>query len=395
MPLNPLTLVPASSKAKDVATLADLPTHTSGTIDPVATTEPIGSTYHNTTDDSIWTYTASGWVLGGDPDALTDANFNTNITTIDGGKITTGIIRSPGGSTYFDLVNDKIEMNGGTITSGTITSGTIHGVNITGSIIKSSWIDYRTVGALTNWVYYGPPTNHPLYTGTHPVVPVAYAVNFAANNLTGELEVDSDGYVRLPAVSGPTLSSEGATLTSDTHVYASAKSYNSYLGDYTTVRCIKEDQDFFAISTQPIIKFSNAGDGAGFISNINGAHITFHLEFFDGVDTHVYDRSDYHIAKDGASFNVTANITLGTLDVILTIGSYIGSVPDSDGGLTFVPIISHNVEIASGTVGLFKLHSAASTAYFNAICAVYSGTSGVFYRNSIPYYAKFPVITLI
>ena len=54
MAINPATLIPAVIKAKNVAT----------------------EDYVDTSTDGM----------------LTDSNFNTNITTIDGGKITTGTI---------------------------------------------------------------------------------------------------------------------------------------------------------------------------------------------------------------------------------------------------------------------------------------------------------------
>lgn len=69
------------------------PTVTSGTVNPTSTTEPIGSTYHNTTDDSMWTYTSAGWIAGGNPDALVAADLGpTGTTVIDGGRISTDSI---------------------------------------------------------------------------------------------------------------------------------------------------------------------------------------------------------------------------------------------------------------------------------------------------------------
>ena len=80
----------------DVALVSNLPTYTSGTVNPTATTEPIQSVYLNTTDSSLWTYTSAGWVPGGDPDAITQATLNTaladNTTVINGSKIITGTI---------------------------------------------------------------------------------------------------------------------------------------------------------------------------------------------------------------------------------------------------------------------------------------------------------------
>ena len=93
-----------------------LPTYTEGTVNPTSTTEPIQSVYLNTTDSSLWTYTNSGWVPGGDPDAITQSTLNTalanNTTVIDGGKITTGTIDA-------SLVN-VTNLNAGSIKAGVI-----------------------------------------------------------------------------------------------------------------------------------------------------------------------------------------------------------------------------------------------------------------------------------
>ena len=153
MALNPTTLTAASSKAKEVATLADVPTHTSNTIAPVSTTEPIGSTYENTTDNSLWTFTnnnpgvQNGWVQGGDPDALTDANFNTNITTIDGGKITTGTVSSAQ-ITSGAITSNHIAAN--TITAADIAAGTITATQISSGYIYAGTLvaDNITTGTL-------------------------------------------------------------------------------------------------------------------------------------------------------------------------------------------------------------------------------------------------------
>lgn len=76
----------------------------------------------------------------------------------------------------------------------TIEGGELKGVNITGAVIKSSWIDYSSTGALTNWkaatdienpasVYY-PHRN-----------------NFAKDNTTGLfIKTDGNMYYRLPAL---------------------------------------------------------------------------------------------------------------------------------------------------------------------------------------------------
>jgi len=113
------------------------------------------------------------------------AIINTGTTTIDGGIITADSVTA-----------NKIAVNaitGKTITGGHIYGTAIEGVNIVGSVIKSSWIDYSSVGALTNWKYYTPVT-----------VPLAYEANFAHDSLSGNIIVDSQGYVRLPTTSGAT-----------------------------------------------------------------------------------------------------------------------------------------------------------------------------------------------
>jgi hypothetical protein len=132
MPLNPLTLVPASSKAKDVATLNDLGTHVTSAVQvtPVSNTTdglsgspagtPIkGSTYTYTGDANnvMYTYTASGWEQGGNPDALTATDLGpTGTTVIDGGRINTD-------SLFANRVFAENITYTGTITGGTPENG--------------------------------------------------------------------------------------------------------------------------------------------------------------------------------------------------------------------------------------------------------------------------------
>lgn len=145
MAINLATLTPASVKAKNVAT----------------------EDYVDTSTDGM----------------LTDSNFNTNITTIDGGKITTGSIGADQIAAN-TITADKIQSV--YINGYTIEGAVIRGASIEGSVIKSSWIDYTTTGDLTNWQYY-----------TTSTIPSAYEANFAHDNVTGALIVDSLGYVRL------------------------------------------------------------------------------------------------------------------------------------------------------------------------------------------------------
>jgi len=105
-----------------------------------------------------------------------------NVTTIDGGKITTGTLHA------------ETIIAGGSISAPSITGGSIEGVNITGAVIKASWIDYSSVGALTDWKYYGPG-----------LLPPSTA-NFAFDNYGNIVVTDvgsgaSDlGFYRLPSV---------------------------------------------------------------------------------------------------------------------------------------------------------------------------------------------------
>ena len=179
------------------------PTSTEGTVNPTGTAI-VGSTYHNTTDGSIWTYTSTGgWVVNGNPNALVAADLGpTGTTVIDGGLITTGKVQSVDGNTYFDLDNSKIVMSGGEINTGTINSSDIQGSTVTGSVIKGSWLDLTTTGVLTDWAFYTPAT-----------VPTAYVGNFAKDNVTGDLIVDANGFVRLPTISSLLINSVSSTFS--------------------------------------------------------------------------------------------------------------------------------------------------------------------------------------
>ena len=113
-------------------------------------------------------------ITGTDNLAYTDLS---NVTQIDGGKLIADSIGADKIDTY--AIAGKI------ITGGTISGTTISGVQIYGSIIKSSFIDYTSSLALTNWQYY-----------TEATIPSTYKDNFAHHN-DGSLVVDTSGYVRL------------------------------------------------------------------------------------------------------------------------------------------------------------------------------------------------------
>ena len=78
--------------------------------------------------------------------ALTDMS---NVTTIDGGKITTGKIQSNNGNTYFDLNNNQIKMNNGSFTLDSTAVGNSTAPNIQGAYIKGSTIEGATISSST------------------------------------------------------------------------------------------------------------------------------------------------------------------------------------------------------------------------------------------------------
>lgn len=128
--------------------------------------------------------TGSNILFNGVVDFTSTNNYGT--TTIDGDNITTGSITA-GQIAANTITADKIQSV--YINGYTIEGAVIRGASIEGSVIKSSWIDYTTTGDLTNWQYY-----------TTSTIPSAYEANFAHDNVTGALIVDSLGYVRLPGV---------------------------------------------------------------------------------------------------------------------------------------------------------------------------------------------------
>lgn len=114
--------------------------------------------------------------------------INTNTTTIDGSKITTGTIQA-GAIAAGAITADKISTDalyGKYVYGATVEGATILGANIVGSVIKSSWLDFNDTGFLTDWQYF-----------TSATVPPAYVNNFA-KDVNGQIVVDSSGYVRLP-----------------------------------------------------------------------------------------------------------------------------------------------------------------------------------------------------
>lgn len=85
------------------------PTHTSGLLSARPTTAVLGSTYVATNESNkLYTYTATGWKVGGATSNEVVADINAgNTTTIDGGKITTGSI-SAGQIAANTITADKI-----------------------------------------------------------------------------------------------------------------------------------------------------------------------------------------------------------------------------------------------------------------------------------------------
>jgi hypothetical protein len=235
MAINSLTLRPAVLKAKDVATIADI--------------EANAAILRQYADEAI---NMSGYVL---PEDVADA-INNNTTTIEGSKITTGSISASKINTQ-GLIAENISADtiiGKNIAGGSISGVNIEGVNITGAVIKASWIDYTSVGALTDWAVY-----------TTSTIPSQYAANFAHNN-DGTLTV-SGGYVKLPTVSGvmsvPATASAGAcgdhggSAWSAGGVQNQLHSNASYTSS-STRRFVRAQPMFNALSvTTPIIQLTH------------------------------------------------------------------------------------------------------------------------------------------
>jgi len=112
------------------------PTHTSGLLSARPATAVAGSTYTATDNPAksvLYTYTTTGWVQGGDPDALTAADLGaTGTTVIDGGRITTGTLSAS------------------KITTGTLNAGLVSVTNINASNISTGVI-YNSGGDASNY----------------------------------------------------------------------------------------------------------------------------------------------------------------------------------------------------------------------------------------------------
>jgi len=168
-------------------------------------------------------------------------------TSINGGLIDANTITA-------DTIVAGSSFTSPIINGGTISGGLIEGVNIVGAVIKSSWIDYTSSGSLTNWQHY-----------TTSSVPSSYKANFAHDNETGALVVDSDGYVRLPgilnvAATGGTQSYKGA----DSHSFSlrdNIHPYNSY-AQSSTNRVISAKPTVTVLSSFKLMNISdNLGTG--------------------------------------------------------------------------------------------------------------------------------------
>jgi hypothetical protein len=184
---------------------------------------------------------------------ITASNFNTianaTSTTIDGSRITTGYI-SANRIAANSISADKI--SGVNINGYTIEGSIIKGASIEGSVIKSSWIDYTTTGDLTNWQFYTPAT-----------IPTAYAANFAHDNTTGALIVDSLGYVRLAGLTSLysdsisySSSSSGSLLSND-----GVCSYDAYTIP-STKRCVTSAPRIYSEGNPVIISIASTYNGS-------------------------------------------------------------------------------------------------------------------------------------
>jgi len=114
---------------------------------------------------SVFKISADNIIMNGSVHFIQAADVNANVTSISGGVIQAGT----------------------SISAPIISGGDITGVNITGSVIKASWIDYSSVAALTNWKSVTNISS----------VSASYRANFAKHSDTG-LYVITQGYYRLP-----------------------------------------------------------------------------------------------------------------------------------------------------------------------------------------------------
>lgn len=226
MPLNLSTIRPAVLKAKEVATQEYV---------------------DNTTASAL---ANSGFVL---PAEVANA-INTNTTTIDGSKITTGTIQA-GAIAAGAITADKVSadvFSGQTIIGGNIYGTRIEGASILGAVIKSSWIDYSNTGVLTNWQHFTPAT-----------VPSQYVGNFAKNT-DGSLVVDSMGYVRLPGSN---------VVRTEAHSYDSGKVFTTNLSIPTFVTPLRSWDYYYEDTPNRFITNSFVLNGS---ASITLSHFTFH-----------------------------------------------------------------------------------------------------------------------
>jgi len=112
------------------------PTHTSGLLSARPVTAVLGSTYVATDESNkLYTYTATGWKVGGATSNEVVADINAgNTTTIDGGKITTGSITA-------DQINVNDVFSKNITYTGVITGGNVAGGGIIQSYDGSMVID--------------------------------------------------------------------------------------------------------------------------------------------------------------------------------------------------------------------------------------------------------------
>lgn len=263
------------------------PTHTSGTLANRPTTAVLGSTYVATDESNkLYTYTATGWKVGGatSNEVVADIN-NGNTTTIDGGKITTGSIAADKINTN-SLVAENIRSTS-VIKGNTIEGSYIKGARIDGAVIKASYLDLD--GELEVL------TDYHISSAMYSANPALY---------TDAVYIKADNEYRIPTLSSvssgivtasvaiPDSSSYSAILSGQT--LTRNKVYNSLLYPYNVANInsnIKSRRIRPYFTSTATTVFSGYLVSGGSFEVMLAAYVNVYVYFGDTLLLHVYGGS--------------------------------------------------------------------------------------------------------
>lgn len=318
------------------------PTHTSGLLSARPLTAVLGSTYTATDvplEPVLYTYTSTGWIQGGDPDALTAEDLGpTGTTVIDGGRITTGTVQA-----------DRLKA--GTNSSTVWTGGGLISTNFNGNAAGD--IGTPTAGFRLSSNAVGTSTDPNIY-GAYIKGGIMEATSIISSSISlRDLQVLTDAGKIARALIMSRGSISGGTLTFNIHPYNStatdrnlvlAASYNQFMftGSITHVYSLYDYYDNivryynYSYSGYVIIGYPTSDTISISVSGIDGSLLAGNYNYYGVVETAT--------TINGIAFRYVVSINSST--GVITRVLYMDNIPT----ITSFNSSSFYISISSGSV---------------------------------------------